>query len=204
MLEYIDDGHIYKFDGRVIPSVSNILSPYMDFSKIPKQMLADKTAFGTSVHLYLEQYDKGLLDFDAIPDVTEPDQPDIKAIVIAWDKFIDPYLEKHDTMKIEHRMFSPRLRYAGTADRIVGDTIIEIKTSQPRKAVGVQLAAYANLAIENNLMVRESVDGKVKDPILVSWHVEENGRYTVKTWDYKTNFNVFMCLVTAYNWLIKE
>jgi hypothetical protein len=199
MLEYIDDGHIYKWDGRQIPSVSNILAPYMDFSKVPKQMLLDKQAWGTSVHLYLQEYDRGILDYDAIEDAVEPDAPDIKAVVMSWDKFIDPYLEKVDTMKIEHQMFSPRLRYAGTADRIVGNAVIEIKTSQPRKAVGVQLAAYANLAIENNLMVRESVDGKVVDPILVSWHVDEHGRNTVKTWDYKSNFNVFMCLITAFN-----
>jgi hypothetical protein len=194
MLEYIDDGHIYKWDGRVVPSVSNILAPYMDFSKVPRQMLLDKQAWGTSVHLYLQEYDRGILDYDAIEDVLDQEQPDIKKVVLEWDKFIDPYLEKHDTMKIEHQMFSPRLRYAGTADRIVGNAVIEIKTSQPRKAVGVQLAAYANLAAECGLIDINKVE-------LVSWHVDEHGRNTVKTWDYKSNFNVFMCLITAFNFL---
>jgi hypothetical protein len=196
-LEFDAQSHIYKFDGRVIPSVSNILAPYMDFSKIPKQMLLDKQSWGNSVHKYLEEYDKGVLDYDAIEEVLDPEAPNIKAVVMSWDKFIDPYLEKHDTMKIEHKMFSPRLRYAGCADRIVGNTVIEIKSSQPRKAVGVQLSAYASVAAECGLIDINKVE-------LVSWHVDEQGRDTVKTWDYKSNFNVFMCLVTAFNWLNKE
>jgi len=198
MLEFNAEKHEYRFDGRIVPSVSNILAPYMDFSKIPPQKLIDKQAWGNSVHLYLQEYDRGILDYDAIDDVLDPEAPNIKQVVLKWDKFIDPYLEKHDTMKIEHRMFSPRLRYAGTADRIVGNTVIEIKTSLPRKAVGVQLAAYANLAHENRLI--DSLDNVE----LVSWHTNEQGVAKVKTWDYKENWNIFMCLITALNFFNKE
>ena len=193
MLEYTDEGHIYKFNGRVVPSVSNILAPYQDFSKIPKQILTDKQAWGNSVHLYLQEYDRGILDYDAIDEVLDPEAPNIKAVVLAWDKFIDPYLEKHDTMKIEHQMYSTRLHYAGTCDRLVGSTVIEIKTSQPRKAVGVQLAAYANLAFENRLI------NNLENVELTSWHVNEQGKAEIRHWDYKNNWNIFMCLLTSYN-----
>ena len=97
MLEFTESDHVYKFDGRIVPSVSNIIAPYSDFSKIPAHILSDKQKWGNSVHLYLEEYDKGTLDYDGIEDELDPEAPDIKKVVLEWDKFIDPFIEKHDT-----------------------------------------------------------------------------------------------------------
>lgn len=43
--------HIYRLDGKILPSVTGILSPLHDFSKIPRDILEAARIWGNNVHL---------------------------------------------------------------------------------------------------------------------------------------------------------
>jgi hypothetical protein len=207
MLEFNSTDHTYKWDGRLVPCVSDFLKPYMDFSKIPKQKLEDKQKFGTSVHSYLEAFDKNELDMDNLT-VDETGETDIVAIIKSWEEFFEPYKFRPDSpemIAIEKPLYSTNYRFAGTPDRILyqSNTIIEIKTSKPQKATGIQLAFYSILAIHNKLVCRPSFSGQVEDSTLISWHVDEHGKYEVKRHDFRECWNQAQCLMSNYNYFKK-
>lgn len=62
-VEYIDDGHIYLVNGIIVPSVSEILSKIFPdkYKNIPKETLMRKATYGTIIHNYIEQYEKGII-----------------------------------------------------------------------------------------------------------------------------------------------
>lgn len=192
--EYDDAKHEYKLDGDVLPSITQILSPYTDFSKIPAQILADKQAWGNSVHKYLEMLDRDELEISAIPDV-EPGQPNIKSVVTNWQTIVHDNL--YFWLAIEKPMYSLKYRFAGTPDRITTKEPIELKTSKPRKATGVQLAAQAQLALENEYITELPQK-------LHSWHVTEDGRWTTKEYDFKECWTEFRCLLNSWNYFGSE
>jgi hypothetical protein len=203
-LKFDSEKHEYRLDGRLVPCVSDFLKPYMDFSKINKQILEDKQAFGKTVHSYLEAYDKNELDMDNLP-IDETGETDIKAIILAWKEFFEPFKFRADSpemIAIEKPLYSDNYRFAGTPDRILfqSNTIIEIKTSAPRKTTGVQLAFYAILAIHNLLVCRPSVNGQIEDPKLISFHVDEHGKWKSMNYDYRECRNQALCLITNYNY----
>lgn len=59
-VEFIEEGHIYKVDGVVTPSVSEIIRTVLfpDMYKgVPKRILNNKASFGTNVHNAIENND---------------------------------------------------------------------------------------------------------------------------------------------------
>lgn len=61
-LEYIDEGHIYLYDGVIIPSVSDLLRFIfpVKYKGIPERVLSEKAQFGTNIHDAIERFEKGL------------------------------------------------------------------------------------------------------------------------------------------------
>lgn len=141
--------HTYTLDGRRLPSVSEIIAPLSTewLAKIPRDVLEQKRAFGTAVHLACELDDLGELDDDAT------DQ-DVMVRVSAWRRF------KEDTgaevLLNERRLYHAGLGFAGTLDRLArlprlsgGPWLIDLKSGDSHASYGVQLAAYALLLAEN-------------------------------------------------------
>ena len=192
--KYDDAKHEYTVDGIILPSITQLIAPYTDFSKIPRNILQDKIAWGNTVHEYLEMLDNDKLDIEAIPKA-EMGAPDIRAVVENWAEIC--HNELYFWLAIERPLYSNMYRFAGRADRITTKEPIEIKTSLPTKAVclavEVQLAAQAQLAYENGL-IKELPDETY------SWHVTEQGAWTKKAHDRKRGWNIFMCLLTANNY----
>ena len=191
---YDDNKHEYRFGSEIVPGITQIIQPYTNFGKIPKQILADKQAWGNSVHKYLEMLDNDRLDVEAIPEAAEGD-PNIRAVVENWAQIC--HNELYFWLAIEKPLYSNLYRFAGTADRITTKEPIEIKTSLPRKATGVQLAFQAQLAFENGYI--EEIPQK-----LHSWHTTEQGVWTQKEYDFKECWNIAMCLLTAGNFFRSE
>lgn len=68
MLEFDSSSHTYRVGGVVVPSVTQILSPLVDFSMVTPDVLAAKAAIGTAVHLACELYDMDdLIEYDLDP-----------------------------------------------------------------------------------------------------------------------------------------
>lgn len=62
MIEYIEEEHLYLFDGVVIPSVSQILSQKVfpnKYDGVPVEILKAKAEYGTKVHSIIEDLENG-------------------------------------------------------------------------------------------------------------------------------------------------
>lgn len=131
--------HTYRWQGTVVPSVTQILQPLVDFSRVPADVLKAASAFGTAVHKACELDDLGDLE-EALLD------PALAPYLAGWRKFRREHASEWDL--IEQPLFNPSLRYAGTPDRIGRVdgvlAVVDIKSSSTLlPAVGPQTAAYA-------------------------------------------------------------
>lgn len=143
-LTFEPDGHIYKWAGVRVYSVTQILEDVglSDYSMVPANILVDAQKRGTRVHLICELYDRGELDLSScdLEDTQYLDQ---------WVKFKKKQgIETFDL--IEAPFYSPQHKYAGTLDRLHGKTIYDIKTGPPAPAHPFQLAAYSFLLNERD------------------------------------------------------
>lgn len=62
-IEYLDEEHVYLCNGVIIPSVSQILHLIFPnkYKNINKEVLENKAKYGSELHTYIEQYEKGLI-----------------------------------------------------------------------------------------------------------------------------------------------
>lgn len=139
MLTFDPVTHSYRYEGRPVPGVTQILKPLYDFGGIPPDVLAAKARLGQHVHLATEMDDDGELDDASCDEV-------VLGYVKGWRQF------KADRgpaiLASEQRVFSLEHQYAGTLDRIVGmdgsEWVLDIKTSaEIHPAVGPQTMAYS-------------------------------------------------------------
>jgi hypothetical protein len=192
MLEFNAEKHEYRWYGARVPSISDFIAPYQDFSKVPEQKLKDKIAFGNSVHDYTAVYDRGLMDLNMVQPFVGEDGSDIYTAIHGWVAVCKE--ENYKFLYIDQipGLYSKKYRYAGRPDRITAIDTPEIKSSLPRKATGVQMALQVQLAMEN---------GFIKEPPkkLKSWHVSLGGIWKPAIYDYAECWNVARCLITSLN-----
>ena len=62
-VEYFDDVHKYLVNGVIVPSVTEILEKIFPnkYKNVPRETLMRKATYGTIIHNYIEQYEKGLI-----------------------------------------------------------------------------------------------------------------------------------------------
>lgn len=158
-LEFSDSEHVYRLDGRVIPSVTGILRD---------EQFIDATWFteysrdrGTKVHQAIEFYDAGDLDEETLDPVLWP-------YVTAWQRFKQ---EANVTIEAsEVRLASEVYGFAGTIDKLatIGSTkaIVDLKTSATVEAWwAIQLAFYhilLNEPVRKRYAVQLNNDGSYR------------------------------------------
>lgn len=179
-LTFDADKHEYRFAGKVIPSVTQILAPLSNFGAVHPDVLAAAQQFGTAVHLACELDDLGQLDLAAL-------DPALVPYLEGWRAFCADYAVKWDA--IESRIFHAPMGYAGTLDRaglVKGkQAIVDIKSGATlMPSVGPQLAAYAQAY---------SPIGRAMDRYAV--RLFPNG-YEVKQYFSPTDWPVFASLIT--------
>jgi hypothetical protein len=138
MLLFDEARHEYRFNGELIPSVTGILKPLVDYSAIHPDVLKRASELGTMVHKTTELFDADELDEDDLDPILRP-------YLDGWKRFRHEVGFVPDT--IEKRMYHPTFRYCGTSDRtgvIRGKkAVVDIKKMmQLGPVIGVQLAAY--------------------------------------------------------------
>ena len=183
--------HRYTFNGEVVPSVTQILQPLMDFSMVPADVLKAKQELGTAAHLACELYD---LD-DLLEDSLDP------AIV--------PYLEGWKKFRLEtgfvpsmteQRVYHPKLGYAGTFDSygiLNGKTVLlDRKTSSfvSEAVAGPQTAAYEQALLESPDYTgpKKMQRGAVQ--------LKPDGTYKYHPYKGGSDWSVFVSLLTLHNW----
>ena len=143
MIEFIEAKHQYKVDGKVVPSVTEILEHItaVGYGKVNPSILEEAKERGTAVHELTEAIDLGF--------PPEYIDPALEGYAVAYLKFLEDYDVEWDY--IEHRFYEPKMGFCGTIDRVGKidgeDAVLDIKTtSSPsvdqKIAVVCQTSAY--------------------------------------------------------------
>lgn len=190
MLTFDEAGHEYRWNGIVVPSVTQILEPLIDYSMVSKEVLERGQLLGTAVHRMTELHDLDDLDEEALDAEMVP-------YLDAWKKF------RTDTgfvpMTVEKKLYHPALGYSGTSDRtgiVKGHcAVIDIKkmlTMGP--VIGLQLAGYQAL---------HNLDG-ANITARYALGLRADGTYRLQAYSDSTDFAVFLSLLTLRNWRKKH
>ena len=189
-IEFDEANHLYFVDGKPMPSVSSILSPLVDFSRVPPETLEYARQRGTAVHKATELHDLGTLDEESVDEAVRP-------YLEAWKRF------RKETgfvpRLIESRVHHADYGYCGTIDRqgymtkLAGspEAVIDIKTPvQLGPVVGIQLAAY------QEALRSEGIQADLRFAV----QLRSDGQYRLTAYTDKADFSVFVALLTIKNW----
>jgi hypothetical protein len=189
MLTFNPQLHEYRISGVVVPSVTAITAPLMDFSGIPKDVLERKRQIGTALHRCIELILDDDLDADSV------------------DGLVAPYLKAFQkwrsesgfvTDECEKRVHSTMLKYAGTLDLngwTVKDkrAVVDFKSTYALSTVtGIQTAGYAIASIEMGDKIAERY----------SLHLKPDGTYNFVQHKDRMELEHFKTLLNFYR--IKE
>lgn len=196
-LTFEEATHTYRYNGVVVPSVTQVLKPVMDLSFVDPDVLAAASAFGTAVHKACELDDLDELDVGSL-------DPALAPYLDAWRKFSRDYGVIWSA--VEKLVYHPQLRYAGALDRygLVFDkpgphgrhvpAMVDIKSgSRLFPSVGPQLAAYHRALDESSVTTRR-----------LAVQLKEDGTYVAKWHSDPTDFALFASLLTVTNWCGKH
>lgn len=139
MLTFEEKNHIYRWDGEVVPSVTKVISDLSDFSGIPPQVLANKSALGTEFHRIIKLHFLDDLLYDTID----------SRLVPAFDTFLEwsaPRLDEFRKAKSEEMLFSEKMWLTGTCDLATPGELFDWKLRNYMPVVDVlQLDGYDTL-----------------------------------------------------------
>jgi hypothetical protein len=181
--------HRYEIGGRVLPSVTQVIDRYNDFSMVGDETMANARERGRLVHLVTQLYDEDDLDERSVGDELLP-------YLAGWKKF------KAETgfivKEIEMRRGSVVLGFAGTLDRfgLMGqkDWVVDIKAGLVPDTAGVQTAAY-----------RKLVGGTYVDHIKRGTvQLKPNGTYVLMEWRREDDWLTFSHMLNVHRWLTLE
>lgn len=189
MLTFDEGTHTYRLDGVVVPSVTQVL----------QRFVVDATWYtevsrlrGTMVHRALELYDTGRMP-------SNPGIGELQPYLDAWIRFKAE--ADFQTEESEVRLASTRFRFAGTLDKVglfrpTGEkgrceAILDIKTGEPERWWGLQLAAYQQLDYERTGRWRRRFDLVLREDSTFNL-IEQRGT---------EDRGVFLACLTVYHWL---
>ena len=174
--EFNEKEHIYKVGDKFLPSVTEILKG-LGFIET-KWYKPQDSIRGKSIHVATELFDKGVLDWEKLPDYIKPH-------VDNWIKF------KEDTdfkpLFLEEHLYHPYYMYGFTPDKIgtIKDdyTIIDIKTGAYQRWHELQLMLYGtavetmiaepvtlyDVYTKNNKSEKIKYDAEIIEAILTVW-----------------------------------
>lgn len=185
----LDENHIYRLDGVIIPGCSEILKScgVSDYSAVPKNVLEASAQFGRAVHSACELWDKATLDMENLSAPLIP-------YLDVWKQFLDDYKPGFLFDWIETPTGSIKHRFGCTPDRvfIIRDKvwILEIKTtSSILPSVSLQLAAQS-IAVSEHY-------GKVNKRAAIQ--LTDSG-YKLFPFDNPTDESVFLNCLKIQQW----
>lgn len=170
-LLFDEKSHTYSVivDGepKNVPSVTKILKKVglINYRKGDDALMRMRR--GTRIHKLTEYFDLG--DDESLALLSKAD--DLQYLS-AWESFKKE--QRFEINMVEQKLFHPALWFAGTVDRvgeIDGNTVVlDIKTGIPHPASKLQVAAYAILVEEQNILVDRAMVVYLGDEC---YHIEE-------------------------------
>lgn len=191
-VEFIEESHQLSVAGRVLPSVTTIISGAGILGNAESWFTEEAAFRGSVVHQVCEYDDRGDLD-ETVPIVIEH-----SGYLAAWRGF------KTDSgfvpEVIELPMADPALGFAGIMDRqgMSGrwPAVVDLKSGAVGKWVGLQLAAYVHLCRANG--IHSGVPASQWRRFAV--RLQANGKYSVKSFDNPKDWAVFAAALTIQVW----
>lgn len=189
VLTFDPASHTYSVGGRVVPNVTRILSPLVDYSKIPADKLEIARQKGVAVHKMVELDANNDLDEDTLPDWMRP-------VLKQWRKFCaDTGFRVYES---EKQVYHPQYGYAGTLDLAGGfaegseHVLIDVKRSfLAGPVIGLQLAAYSAAYSAQEKDARFDF----KRVSRYALRLNENGPYRLEPYQDMNDLNAFLtCL----------
>jgi hypothetical protein len=189
MITFDKDSHSYFVNGVPIRCVSDIIrrSGLSDYSIIPDDVLQYATERGKAVHVATEYADRDILCTDSVCGKISP-------YLNAWSFF--KYENDVKILEIEKIVYSKKLWYAGTVDRILSiggvECIVDIKTASRVNipAARMQLAAYAI-----------AVDKKIARMVV---QLKKDGNYTLIRFSKDEDIKIFTKMSEVDLWKTKN
>lgn len=191
MLRFEPDGHRYYWNGVRVPSVTSILAPLTDYSRMPRAVMDRARQEGEHIHKMIELYLANNLDEKTLPDWLRPR-------LVAFRKFQVQTGFRCEAS--ERAVYHVAHQYAGRLD-LVGElggqlAVIDIKRSLFAGAViGLQLAAYQEA--ENDGRKRASQE---KTKLRYALQLRDDATYRLEPYTEHTDFAVFLAFLTAHKW----
>ena len=189
-IDFDEDKHIYRLDGIVYPSVTQIMKPLSSekYGSVPTSILQAAAYRGSVVHESIENYIK--YDFSDCPN-------ECRGYFEGFTRFVEKY--KPEFVDSEMRIYHKTMMYAGTLDLlcVIEDKkyIVDYKTTYSINddLCRVQLEAYVQGLKSHGV----DVDGKM---IL---HLKNDG--STDTREYPNEdaaaWRVFCALKTVYDYM---
>lgn len=188
-LQFDEAAHRYTVNGKIIPSVTQIISAVglYEFDFVSRQTLAIAAERGRIVHTYIEWYEQGCLDENSI-------DPDLAG-------YFEAYLAAKEAGKlpeaptaIEKRVYSEKYQYAGTLDQMFGEKWIhDHKTGVESPTHGLQLSGYW-LALHPDL--------RDKPDRLTCGYYANTGEYRIVEYPYEPL--AWLAVVADFGWRRKN
>ena len=177
---------------RLFPTVTETIQPYVDFSRIPPDVLNHASLRGTEVHrICLDVYAKGLpvLGID----------PECRGYVDSFIRWFDQIVD--EVLLTEERLFDEALGYSGQLDLLVRTKQGEVWLTDMKtplvlsKSWKVQVAAYRNLLITQKGITPDRCGSLRLDP---------NGKAAKVDWyegvKAAQDFNIFLSALNCFRY----
>lgn len=183
----LDESHVYRVNGVIVPGVTTVLSQIDTYEGIPESTLEYASERGQAVHRATQLWDEDDLDLATV-------DPIIKPYLDAWVQF------RGDTGFVvtaaEQIVYSERHRYCGTLDRqglLDGEPcVVDIKAVAVVSPVtALQTAAYCEAA---------RTDRRLKGARRAAVQLRRDGTYRWTEYDQGTDLSVFLSLLQLWNW----
>ena len=136
MLTFDEATHVYRYNGAVVPSVTQIIDRIFPWNPPPGIDVDYVRSRGRAIHHACRLYDEGRLDESSVDSSITPR-------LDAWKRF--RHQMQRPVIDCETARYSPLYRFAGTRDRMFsGGLLCDIKSSRTKTAP-LQLGGYAIL-----------------------------------------------------------
>jgi hypothetical protein len=175
---------------RYLPTVTEVIGPWVDFSKIPPDTLQAASERGTEVHDACAMIAHGIPWFP----ITNQTRA-IAGYVESYKKWFERIVAS--TVLLEKRMFSEAHGYCGQLDLVVDigggeNWLVDLKTPVIKsKSWRVQIAAYQMLCVSNEIKVDRCG----------SLRLDKNGKLPRMDWyegSAEKDFNIFLSCLNAF------
>lgn len=193
-LTFDAETHTYRYQGVVVPSVTQLLKPIENWDFLDDEAKAFYSDRGTKVHKATALDDLDDLDEQSL-------DPALAGYVKSWRLLVCSI--GMQILSVEEQVYHPLLNYAGTMDRRAliraRHSVIDIKAGTKLPSHGVQTAGYRKAW---NAANKAHPNGPILD--CYTAYLDRNGAQgKLVPWPEPIHDSMFVALLTEHTWRAK-